>query len=408
MNRHSTVLRTTVLFPLLIACCVINLVSCRTTTNGKSDQLAAAKKAQEPSPLAEFKPQIQAQRLWARTIGRGEKRLGIAQHPVVLDGRVYAAAVNQGIFALNLETGEVVWHVEPKARNPKAALRLSGGPGVGGGHVVVGSLDGQVIALNQATGAIQWRAYVSGEIIAAPAVDQSSVYIHTTDGRVTALDAESGSVRWSIERDPPSLSVRGSSPVLIGPGVVFIGQDNGNLTTVSAEDGHALWDQMVGSSEGRTEIERMADVDGQPVLEGDTLYATSYKNTTVAFDAPNARVIWTSPHGGEGGLGVSSGDVVVSDRDGVVWALDKTSGSALWSQTALSRRALSPPAIHGDYAVVGDYKGYLHWLSLNDGSLAGRFRLGHAPIVAQPVVAGAIVIVQTTHGQLAAFRLHSL
>ena len=408
MSWNLTVLRTTLFFPLLIACCAINLVSCRTTNNGKSDRVAADKKAQEPSPLAAFKPQIQVQRLWARTIGRGEQRLGIAQHPVVLDGRVYASAINQGVFALNLETGEVIWHVEPKARDPKSTLRLSGGPGVGGGRVVVGSLDGQVIALDQTTGAIQWRASVSGEIIAAPSVDQSTVYIHTTDGRVTALDAASGAMRWSVEHDPPSLSVRGSSSVLIGPGVVFIGQDNGTLTTVSAEDGHTLWDQVVGSSEGRTEIERMADVDGQPVLEGDTLYATSYKNVTVAFDAPNARVIWTSPHGGEGGVGVSSGDVVISNPEGVVWALDKTSGSALWSQTALARRALSPPAIHGDYAVVGDYKGYLHWLSLNDGALAARLRLGHAAIVAQPIVAGTIVVVQTTHGQLAAFRLHSL
>ena len=406
MKRFPFVFVTRVMPTVLMAFVAAAMMSCSARQNMKSDHVTDAKKMQEPLPLAAFQPQIQVERLWSRSLGRGEKRRGFAQNPVVLDGHVYASAVTGGVFALDLKSGQVIWHVEPTAVDKKSSLRLSGGPGVGGGRVVVGSLDGQVIALDQATGSIQWQTSVSSEIIAAPAVDQSTVYVHTTDGRLTALDAASGSLRWSSDDDPPSLSVRGASTPLIGPGVVFVGHDDGTVSALSAEDGHTLWDQVVGSPEGRTEIERMADVDGQPVLEGDTLYATSFKKTTIALDAPNARLIWTSPHGGEGELGVSSGDVVVSDPDSIVWGLDKTTGAALWSQKALMRRALSPPAIHGDYAVVADYKGYIHWLSLRDGAIAARLRFGHAPIRAQAVVSDAILVLQTTHGRVAAFRIN--
>ena len=406
MKRFPFVVVTRVMLTVLMAFIAVTMLSCSTRQNIKSARVTDPKKMHEPLPLAAFQPQMQVERLWTRSLGRGEKRLGFAQNPVVLDGHVYASVVTGGVFALDLKSGQVIWHVEPTAVDKKSPLRLSGGPGVGGGRVVVGSLDGQVIALDQTTGSLQWQTSVSSEIIAAPAVDQTTVYVHTTDGRLTALDAASGSLRWSSNDEPPSLSVRGVSTPLIGPGVVFVGHDDGTVSALSAEDGHPLWNQVVGSPEGRTEIERMADVDGQPVLEGDTLYVTSFKKTTIALDAPNARLIWTSPHGGEGELGVSSGDVVVSDPESIVWGLDKTTGAALWSQKALMRRALAPPAIHGDYAVVGDYKGYIHWLSLRDGAIAARYRFGHAPIRAQAVVSDAILVVQTSHGRLAAFRIN--
>ncbi len=236
-------------------------------------------------------------------------------------------------------------------------------------------------------------------------IAQNMVFVRSNDGRVSAFDAATGERRWFHEQEAPTLTVRGNAPILAGPGVLFVGNDDGTMTALVMQDGRPLWQQTVASPEGRSELERMADIDGASVLEGTTIYTTSYRSQTMAIEGPSGRPIWTRDHGGPGGVGVSSGFVVVSDNQGTVWGLDKSSGSAMWSQAALARRSLTGVAIQGDYAVVGDYKGYLHWLRLDNGELAARERVGRHAVVAQPVVADGILLVQNTRGDLTAFRL---
>lgn len=224
-------------------------------------------------------------------------------------------------------------------------LRLAGGPGVGDGLVVIGTLDGQVIALDQNDGTEKWRANVPNEVIAAPAVAQNMVFVRSNDGRVTAFEGATGQRRWFTERESPSLTVRGNAPVIPGTDLLFVGNDDGTISALAMHDGNSLWVQSVAMPEGRSELERMADVDGVPVLEGNTLYATSYKNETVAIDGASGRMLWNREHGGAGGVGVSSNYIVVADNDGTVWGLDKPTGSASWSQPALARRFLTGVAI---------------------------------------------------------------
>ena len=244
-----------------------------------------------------------------------------------------------------------------------------------------------------------------GEIIAAPAVAQGLVFVRSNDGRTTALDAGSGERRWFNSQELPSLTVRGNAPVVAGPGVLFIGNDDGTLAALAMQDGRPLWEQTIGTPEGRTELERMADVDGAPVLEGNNLYVTSFKNETMAIEGPSGRPLWSRDHGGGGGLAVSSGHVLVTDGKGIGYGLDKTSGAAMWSQQALARRSVTGPAIQGDYVVVADYKGYLHWLQMGDGALAAREKSGGDPVVAQPIVAEGVLLVQNVDGKLTAWRL---
>ena len=387
-----------------IALVAVALSGCSTVKGWFASKDAEAKKALKPAELVKFDPTIKVSKIWSVSLGKGERRTGVRQAPVVADGRVYAAAVEGGVHALDLQTGKQVWEYKPAKEKKKDALRLSGGPGVGEGLVVIGTLNGQVIALDAANGKEKWRARVPGEVIAAPAVAQGLVFVRSNDGRVTALDAASGERRWFKEHELPSLTVRGNAPVVEGPGVLFIGNDDGTLTSLAAQDGRPLWEQPVGVSEGRTELERMADVDGAPVLENTTLYVTSFKNQTMAIEAPTGRPLWTRDHGGAGGVAVSSGNVVVTDAKGTVYGLDKTSGSAMWSQQALARRSVTGPAIQGDYVVVGDYKGYLHWLRLSDGALAAREKTGDQ-VVAQPVVAGGVLLVENVKGKLSAYKL---
>ncbi|MGR4894738.1 outer membrane protein assembly factor BamB [Stenotrophomonas sp. LARHCG68] len=383
----------------------MTLTGCSTVKGWFAGKDAAAKKALEPAELVKFEPGVRVDRIWSTGVGKGEGRIGVRQAPLVHDGRVYAAAVEGGVHALDLQTGKEIWKYVPAKEKKQPKLRLSGGPGAGDGLIVIGTLDGQVIALDAANGSEKWKAKVPGEVITAPAVAQGLVFVRSNDGRTTALDAATGEQRWFNSQELPTLTVRGNAPVVTGPGVLFIGNDDGTLSALAMQDGRPLWEQMVGTPEGRTELERMADVDGAPVLEGNTLYVTSFKNETMAIEGPTGRPLWSRDHGGAGGVAISSGNVVVTDGKGTVYGLDKNSGSAMWSQQALARRSVTGAAIQGDYAVVGDYKGYVHWLRLSDGELAARAKSGGDALLAQPVVADGILLVQNVDGKLTAFRL---
>ena len=231
------------------------------------------------------------------------------------------------------------------------------------------------------------------------------VFVRSNDGRVTAFDAATGERRWFWNHEVPTLSVRGNDAPVLGPGYLFVGNDDGTVTALSAQDGRALWEQAVAQQEGRTELDRMADVDGTPVLEDTVLFATSFKGQTMAINAPTGQPIWLSEEGGAGHVAVAPSVAVVTDPADTVFGLDKATGTAMWKQPALLRRKLTAPAIHGDYAVVGDYDGYLHWLDLGKGEFVARARAGGDPLRATPVVADGILIVQDIDGELSAFRL---
>lgn len=351
-----------------------------------------------PAALAEITPSVTVTRLWKAGVGKGEGFLGARQGPAVADGHVYAAAVKGGVHAFDLQTGKALWEYKSK-------LPLSGGPGAGDNLVVVGSLEGDVVALDAATGHEKWTAKVPNEIIAAPTIGQGMVLVHSNDGRVTAFDEATGERRWFWTHDMPNLTVRGNDAVLLGPGYVFVGNDDGTMTALSLADGRSLWETPIAEGEGRTELERMADVDGTPALDGTTLYATSYKRKTTAIEGPSGRALWQHDAGGAGRVAVATDRLVVSDPAGSVWALDKNGGGAFWQQDKLKNRNLSSPAVQGDYAVVGDYDGYLHWLKLDSGDFAARMRAGHDPIKASPVVADGVLVVQDVNGEVSAYRL---
>ncbi len=396
-TRAHTNVRPLLLRSTAALLCVVALSGC-TTVKGWFDGKKSDGKPTEPMALTDITPSVTVSKLWSANAGKGEGRLGVRQGPVIADGRVYAAALAGGVRAFDLQTGKSVWTYDSK-------LRLSGGPGTGDGLVVVGGLDGEVIALDAATGAEKWQAKVGSEIIAAPAVGMGMVFVRSNDGRVTALDVASGERRWFWAHDVPLLSLRGNDAPVLGPGYLFVGNDDGTVTALAANDGRPLWEQATAQPEGRTELDRIADIDGTPVLDQTTLYASSFKRQTIAIDAPTGRPTWTSEHGGASRIGVGSDRLVVSDTNGSVFGLDKLSGSALWQQPGLARRNLTAPAVQGDYAVVGDYDGYVHWLKLDNGAFAARTRVGGKALRAAPVVTDGVLVVQNVEGELTAFRL---
>jgi outer membrane protein assembly factor BamB len=395
-TRHATTTGRTLRLVAVVACCVA-LAGCG-TIRGWFGGNKTEEKPTEPAKLVDFTASATVSRLWSASAGKGERRLGLQQRPAISGGRVYAAAVDGGVHAFDLQTGARAWQW-------RGDQRISGGPGAGDGLVVAGSLQGDVIALDAATGAERWTAKVVSEVIAAPAIGQGMVVVRSNDGRVTAFDAASGERRWFWTSELPTLTVRGNDAPVLGPGLVFVGNDDGTLAALSLADGRPLWDIPVAQPDGRTELDRMADVDGSPVLDGTILYASSYKGQTLAIDGPSGRPIWSSERGGPGRAGLSIDKVVVADVGGTVWGIDRSGGSLAWQQPGLARRNLSGVAIHGNHAVVGDLDGYLHWLRLDTGDFAARSRAGRAAIRGAPVVADGILVVQNTDGDVSAWRL---
>lgn len=354
--------------------------------------------AAKPAPLTEYAPTVTVAPLWSAGVGGGEGRTGTRAAPAIADGRVFATGLDGGVRAFDLQTGAPAWHM------PAEGLRLAAGPGVGDGLVVAGGLDGEVIALDAATGAERWRGKVSAEVVAPPAVGQGAVLVRGNDGRITAFDAASGDQRWFWSPPAPSLTVRGNDAPVLGPGYVFAGNDDGTVVALALQDGRVLWELPVAQQEGRSELERLADVDGTPVLDDTTLYASSYRGQTMAIDAPSGRPLWEQQHGGASRVGAGPDKVVVADADGIVWGLDKATGSAIWQQDALARRKPAGVAVLGEHAVVGDFEGYLHWLRLDTGALAARVDAGDA-ILGAPRVADGVLVVQDVEGRVSAYRV---
>ncbi len=353
----------------------------------------------EPMPLQDFTETATATRIWSASVGKGERRTGTRQGPAVADGRVYAAGMSHGVRALDLQTGNELWHAQ-------SDLRLAGSPGAGDGLVVVGSLDGEVLALDANTGAERWTAQLGNEVLAAPVIGQGAVLVHSNDGRVTSFDAATGERNWFWNRELPALSVRGAAAPTLGPGYVFVGNADGTVIALELASGQPVWEQQVGYPDGRTELERMADIDGSPVLDGTTLFASSYRGQTMAIEAPSGRPLWGREQGGAGQLGAGFDRLVIADRDGTVYAMDKNTGNTLWQQDALARRNPGSAAIHDNHAVVGDFEGWLHWLRMDNGELAARARAsGSDAIKGAPVVSEGVLVVQTVGGDVSAFRL---
>ena len=380
---------------LLVLLPSLLLAACNKERNARRNNIVP------PTELTDIVAKRSVSKLWSREIGEGEARLGLRQGPAAADGMVYVADVEDGLRALNAETGSVQWTAE-------AGSRMSSSPGVGEGLVVVGTLEGRALAFEAGSGAPRWSAQLSAEILSAPVISRGIVVVRGNDGRIQGLDANSGERLWQYDRTAPTLTLRGNSPVIADAGMVFAGFDDGHLVALRLADGGLVWDQAIAVGEGRTDLDRMVDIDGRLASTGSEIYAATFQGQIAAVTTESGRPLWGRPQSSYTGLALVGDEVITVDSEGNVWGLDRRSGSSLWKQDKLAHRWLSGPALQGNAVVVGDLEGYLHWIDVDSGELVARQRLGKEPIRATPVVSDGIAFVQTTEGELAAYRINNL
>lgn len=373
-------------------------------------------KATDPVALTEIAGARAVDELWSESLGDGEARLGFRQRPALDGNTLYAVTDGGAVRAIDIESGDERWERTLEELGSSRGWRLwqrdvrEGGlqssVGVGEGIVAVAGRSGVVFALDAATGEPRWETRVSAEVLAAPLMVPGLVVVRSQDGRVVGLDAGSGERRWSFERPIPTLSSRGASAPVSAGGLVLIGNDDGTVVALRPDDGIAVWEAPVAEAEGRSELDRLVDIDGDLAVGADAVYATSVRGVTAAIALAGGQVGWTRDNGGANGLDLTADGVLLADKGGTLWSLDRASGSALWRQEGLVRRQPTGVALAGELAVVGDVEGYLHWFDPATGEFKARERVGRARILATPLVSPTgIVVAVTDEGRLAAFRL---
>lgn len=358
--------------------------------------------AEPPAELKAFEKRAELRELWSYSTGDGTDGQFLKLVPTVVGERVYVGDRNGSVAALELESGKLIWR-------SKTGIAISAGVGVGGGLVLAGSSEGRLVALDAETGKQRWQAEVPSEVLSVPQVYQGIVVVQTVDGSISALDAESAERLWIYDRSVPVLTLRGTSTPLVDGGVVIAGFASGKMVALDARSGREVWSAPVAVPHGRTELQRIVDVDAEPVVNRGILYAASYQGQLVAVSLQDGRVLWKRDMSTYAGIAVDDTQVLVSDADSDVWAIERSTGRSLWKQAELRRRALTGPAVIGDFAAVGDFEGYLHLLMRRDGSIADRVRVDSDGIQATPVtVFGDRLLVLGAGGKLVLYQLAAL
>lgn len=374
---------------LLLVASMLALVACSSKD----------KKVDDPAKLTNIKsPTVRIQKLWTASVGGGGKKQRLGLGLGVADGHLFAAGRDGEVAALDLKTGKAIWRT-------KTDLPLAGGTGVGAGLVVVGSLDGKIVALAEDNGAQKWTADVKGEVLSSPAVASNAVIVRTVDGKLRALAIADGKELWSAEQQIPKLTLRGTAAPVIAHDMAISGFDNGRVLAVGIADGGTVWDSPVSPAHGRTELERLNDIDAAVKIVGDNVFVAGFQGRAAMLALDSGQVWWTHDISSYRGVDVDDDQMYIATSLGEVVALKKSSGAEVWrDSTTLKNRGLSAPAVVGDYVAVADLDGYVHYFDRVTGTIAGRIKTSGDRVTNAPLAVNDILYVISDKGDVTALH----
>jgi outer membrane protein assembly factor BamB len=344
-----------------------------------------------PAALVDFKPSLGIHSAWSMSIGQSGN---FTFSPALARDSVFVAAADGSIARIDASSGRLQWRIN-------AGVPLTAGVGSDGSTVVVAGEKGTLLAFD-GDGKLRWKGQTSSEILSAPAVGQGLVVVRSLDNRITAFDADSGSRRWSVQRTTPALTLRSAPGITIANSNAIVGLPGGRLLALAMVNGGVRWEVAVSDPRGATEIERIADISGSPVVLGRDVCAVAYQGRIGCYDLNAGTTRWVKDLSSEVGLSIDERFVFAADERGAVTAFNRASGQNIWRNDKLANRRLSTPVSFGRAVAVGDGQGFIHFLSREDGSFIGRVSTDGSPTLAAPVVAGANLILQTQAGTVVA------
>ncbi|CDG84073.1 outer membrane protein assembly factor BamB [Janthinobacterium agaricidamnosum] len=348
----------------------------------------------QPAKLVDIKSQLPVKTSWKYSIGKA----GVYSFtPALADGSLFVASNDGALARLDVQSGREQWRV-------KAGNELTGGVGSDGAVVAVGGIKGVVLAFD-GQGKPLWTQQASSEILSAPVVGQGVVVVRSVDNRIVGLDARTGEKKWTVQRTTPALTLRNAPGMVIGGANVYIAQPGGKLLALALATGVQRWESVVGEPRGATELERVTDISGTPVLFDKDICTVTYQGKVACFDAATGVSRWNKDQSSDVGVAVDQRFVFTADEKGAVSAFSREGGQNAWKTDTLAFRRLSTPASFGRTVAVGDYQGYIHFLSREDGAIIGRVSTDGSSIVSDPVIAGTNLIFQTQSGTVTAFAV---
>lgn len=342
-----------------------------------------------PAPLTTFAPSLTVNSIWNTSVGN---RSGVGFEPAVVGNYVYAAAQNGTVGKYDLTSGSTIWRTSAKAD-------LSAGVGSDGKTIAVATPRGEVIAMDD-TGNVKWTAQASSEITVPPLVADGLVVVRSGDYRIQAFEAETGRRRWSVQRPGPALALRAPGELLLSNGFVFSGLPGGKVIAISTANGAVRWEGTVSNPSGTSELERVSDVVGMPVISGRQLCAVTYQGRISCFDVSTGNTSWTREFSSISGLSADVRFAYSANDKGVVYGFALDGGANVWKQEALQYRGLSAPASVGRAIALGDYQGYIHFLGREDGRLLARIATDGSAIISRPLATERGLVIQTSKGNL--------
>ena len=352
----------------------------------------------QPAELTEITQPVPVEQAWSVNAGEGINRSQPRIRPVA-DGDLIWVADHEGLItAVNADSGRVVREIDIE-------LPISAGPSVTPDAIMVGTFDGDLVVINRDSGQIQWRAQLSSEILSKPVLHDGIVVVRCIDGRVFGLDRSDGARIWVHDRSVPLLTLRGNGDPLTRGGQAYIGYDDGQVTALRVSDGSVLWEQRVSQPEGRTELDRLADIDGPMLVVGTELYVVTYHGRLAGLALESGRILWVKDVASASGLSLRRTQLAVTDQDDNIWMVDRRNGSTLWRDDQLLRRQLTRPVFLGGLLAVADFEGYIHFFDADNGGIVSRVKAGRSAPAAAPLVVGNTLYLFDEDGTLSAWRV---
>jgi outer membrane protein assembly factor BamB len=381
---------------LAVASAVVALAGCSTLSS--LNPFSSKKGANNPpAELVEFKPSLNVATAWSVSVGKAGEH---AFSPAVAGNSVFAAAADGTVTRIESATGRALWRIN-------AGMPLTAGVGAAadGNLVVVAGEKGALLAFDE-NGKEAWKAQAASEVLSPPAVGLGVVVVRSVDNNIAAYDAVTGKRRWILQRSVPALTLRSAPGIAIADSNAYVGLPGGRLLAVALNNGGPRWELPVGEGRGATELERVADISGMPILLGREVCAVAYQGRAACVDGITGSVRWARNLSSEVGLGGDERFVFAADETGSLHAFSRDSGASVWRNKQLANRRLSTPLSFGRAVAVADYQGYVHFLSREDGSMLARATTDGSPVLGTPVVAGSHAVFQTKDGSLVAFGVN--
>lgn len=359
---------------------------------------SSVKEELKPAALQDIEAKLRLNSIWSKQVSAGQDARYERLQPAYVEGKLIVADVKGKVVALDADTGKRLWR-------SKIDRDIGGGVGIAGDLALLGTLDGHVVALQLSDGAIKWQSKAGSEVVSAPQGNADVSVAVSIDGRVQAYATSDGEEIWNYDHSAPILSLRSTADPLVNDNFAFVSFDNGQMLCFDVRSGQMKWSLRIAQPQGKTELDRLVDADSSPLSYGPYIYGASYNGRLVAAASGTGRISWAQELSTFNHFTISDNVVVVVDHDSHIMGIDASTGSLLWSNEQLHRRALSAPAVFGSAVFSVDQQGYAHGLTLADGKIVARTRVGKYPVLAQPIIEKDMMFVYDTAGNLSAFGL---